>query len=64
MPLLSLSQAIGEDCTTTIGDIEKEACYAIGLLASKATHQDRIAAAGALPGLVAGAYTRSLFSST
>ena len=33
MPLLSLSQAIGEDCTTTIGDIEKEACYAIGLLA-------------------------------
>ena len=34
-------------------DIEKEACFAIGLLAIKQSHQQRIADAGALPGLVA-----------
>ena len=28
VPLLSLSQAIGEECTASIGDIEKEASYA------------------------------------
>ncbi len=34
-------------------DFEKEACFAIGLLAIKQAHQQRIADAGALPGLVA-----------
>ena len=53
VPLLSLSTEIGEECTTSIGDIEKEACYAIGLLASKDANQNRISEAGALPGLVA-----------
>lgn len=53
VPLLSLSTEIGEECTSSIGDIEKEACYAIGLLASKDTNQNRISEAGALPGLVA-----------
>jgi len=53
VPLLSLGQAIGEECTASIGDIEKEASYAISLLASKETNQNRIAEAGALPGLVA-----------
>ena len=53
VPLLSMSTEIGEKCTPNIGDIEKEACYAIGLLASKEDNQNRIAAAGALPGLVA-----------
>ena len=53
VPLLSLSQAIGEECTASIGDIEKEASYAISLLASKDVNQNRIAEAGALPGLVA-----------
>jgi HEAT repeat protein len=33
-------------------DFEKEACFAIGLLAIKQPHQQRIADAGALPGLV------------
>jgi HEAT repeat protein len=53
VPLLSLSTEIGEECTSSIGDIEKEACYAIGLLASKDINQNRISEAGALPGLVA-----------
>lgn len=53
VPLLSLSTKIGDDCPVSIGDIEKEACYAIGLLASKDTNQNRISEAGALPGLVA-----------
>jgi HEAT repeat protein len=54
VPLLSLSVEIGEEeCNASIGDIEKEACYAIGLLASKDTNQNRISEAGALPGLVA-----------
>ena len=43
VPLLSLSQAIGEECTASIGDIEKEASYAISLLASKDVNQNRIA---------------------
>ena len=53
VPLLTLAKDIGEDRAPGIGDIEKEACYAIGLLASKENHQNRIADAGALPGLVA-----------
>ena len=53
VPLLNLAKDIGEDRAPGIGDIEKEACYAIGLLASKEKHQNRIANAGALPGLVA-----------
>lgn len=34
-------------------DFEKEACFALGLMAIKQPHQQRIADAGALPGLVA-----------
>ena len=51
VPLLTLAKDIGEDRAPGIGDIEKEACYAIGLLASKENHQNRIADAGALPAL-------------
>ena len=53
VPLLSLSQRVGEEYDVSFGDIEKEASYAISLMASKDVNQNRIAAAGALPGLVA-----------
>lgn len=55
VPLLTLRQELGQaDAATSSGDdIEKEACFAIGLLAIKQAHQQRIADAGALPGLVA-----------
>ena len=35
VPLLTLAKDIGEDRGPGIEDIEKEACYAIGLLASR-----------------------------
>ena len=49
----SRSARLSARCTASIGDIEKEASYAISLLASKDVNQNRIAEAGALPGLVA-----------
>mmetsp|Transcript_6608 Transcript_6608/g.28181 ORF Transcript_6608/g.28181 Transcript_6608/m.28181 type:complete len:1152 (-) Transcript_6608:577-4032(-) len=53
VPLLSLSQRVGEEFDVSFGDIEKEASYAISLMASRDVNQNRIAKAGALPGLVA-----------
>ena len=53
VPLLSLSQRVGEEFDVSFGDIEKEASYAISLMASRDANQNRIAEAGALPGLVA-----------
>ena len=40
-------------CHPSGDDFEKEACFALGLLAIKQPHQQKIADAGALPGLVA-----------
>jgi hypothetical protein len=37
VPLLSLSQRVGEEYDVSFGDIEKEASYAISLMASKGT---------------------------
>ena len=36
----------------SLSDIEKEACHAVSLLASKPKHQNAISKAGAIPGLV------------
>ena len=43
--MASASRCSGEE-------VEKEACFVLGLLAIKQEHQHRIADAGALPGLV------------
>ena len=39
-------------CRCNGEEVEKEACFVLGLLAIKQEHQHRIADAGALPGLV------------
>mmetsp|Transcript_18316 Transcript_18316/g.62217 ORF Transcript_18316/g.62217 Transcript_18316/m.62217 type:complete len:731 (+) Transcript_18316:275-2467(+) len=62
VPLLDLAstlqEVLGSRCEASVADswnedVEKEACFAIGLLAIKQEHQRRVADAGALPGLVA-----------
>lgn len=61
VPLLSLSGTLqerlgdagaAEAVASWNDDVEKEACFAIGLLANKQEHQRRVADAGALSGLV------------
>ena len=43
VPLLSLSQRVREEFDVSFGDIEKEASYAISLMASRGANQNRIA---------------------
>eukprot|EP00193_Tetraselmis_chui_P019389 CAMPEP_0177791712 /NCGR_PEP_ID=MMETSP0491_2-20121128/24096_1 /TAXON_ID=63592 /ORGANISM="Tetraselmis chuii, Strain PLY429" /LENGTH=698 /DNA_ID=CAMNT_0019313995 /DNA_START=331 /DNA_END=2423 /DNA_ORIENTATION=+ len=52
VPLLSVNSKPTEPSPSGVDEIEKEACFTLGLLAIKTEHQHHIADAGALAGLI------------